>query len=308
MSSIETQGVVTKRHRAATDSQFGRLLRVDKFFWFVFAMNNYCNLHCEHCGSFDNIPIRPDSPYPHRREKWDLEPDTVQLFCERFDGIGYNDYHRLTGGEPTVMPVDEFAKIIEIFRSNNRPTWMITNGYNLMGIDKEVLNKISVISLDDHGINYAHLLRCVRFLKGFYDGKITRVPVRHHYDFYYAMKHPDNIGPCVDFMKVPSLVKGVIYPCCAFANIEKHDKNTKITEALIESGWTLCNENIVYTMKHWRDTIPDYVHDQCRNNCWRPNFRLGEKVEITLKPNDVVSKQPMSLSDKICFRLFRRVW
>ena len=112
---------------------------------FIFALSNYCNLHCEKCSGTFNFPIDPDSPHVHRRTKWDMPVSDVELFCELFKGYGETDRHRLTGGEPTALPMEHLEEIIEVFSSYNRLISIITNGYNLMGISRDTINKIGII-------------------------------------------------------------------------------------------------------------------------------------------------------------------
>ena len=69
------------------------------------------------------------------------------------------------------------------------------------------------------------------------------------------------------------------------------NNNTEIKDELFKAGWTIHNPKLVNTLRNWRETIPDYVIDQCENNCWRPHLDVGQgTTRITLKKNDVIKK------------------
>lgn len=276
--------------------RFEELLGVEKYSWFIFRCTNRCNLSCELCQTLDNQPIGSDSPYRNRRAPWEVSVEDLEKFCEVFEGIGDNgdNLHRITGGEPTTLPTDKLEEIIDVFHSHNRSLSLITNGYNIMGLDKAYINKIDLLVLDNHGINQSHINDCARFLKGFYKGKLKRVKVLYHYDCTKAKNDPRNIGKCsggCSIPKAPALFEKVIYPCPAFEFIEELDGHTKITDSLKEAGWTLDNPEILETMRNWRNSIPQYALDQCMYNCWYPNIGLGGKHRITLKPNDIIKKR-----------------
>jgi hypothetical protein len=185
-------------------------------------------------------------------------------------------------------------EIIDVLASYHRSISLITNGYNLFGLPKAYLNKISYLVLDDHGPNKAHIVDCKNYLKPFYKGEVKRVGRYYHRNCMEAKRHPKNVGICTASCRVPqalSLLRDTIYPCPAMEFIEMMDKHTKITDSLKEAGWTLRNPDIHTVLRNWRDTIPFYVWDQCRNNCWYPHIEYGREARITLKPNDVIKKR-----------------
>lgn len=273
--------------------KFEELLKIKKFYWVIFRTTNICNLHCEACNTLDNLPIASNSPYTERRKKWRISLDDVRLFCKVFDGIGddYENYHRLTGGEFTTLPISYMRKIIDIFYQNQRKMSLITNGYNLLSLGRRYLRKIDHFVLDDHGINHKHIKKCQRYLESWHDGKIKYVKRTYHWNCIQAKNHPYNIGQCLGechIPQAPALLRGIIYPCPALKYIEMMDKNTKTTEALIQAGWTLNNPDVIDVMRNWRNSIPKYVWNQCLYNCWHPLIRAGTRHKITLKPHDVI--------------------
>lgn len=268
---------------------FAELFGVDYFMRFLINVNNYCNLHCEHCSSLCDKSMLPESPYPFRREIYDMPLEEITDFCNAFKNIGKRDLHRITGGEPTAMPTKHLEDIIDEFYRNKRRTWLLTNGFNLMDLSEESINKLDKITLDDHGINHEHLEDCLNFLRGFYKGDVHWIDFSIHYNLEEARANLDNMGcDCNLIMRTPVLYKRVIYPCCNTHYLESWDKNTRITESLKEAGWTLDNPNVLDALREWRTTLPKYVIKQCLNRCWQPNINLGTPVRITLKSNDVI--------------------
>jgi len=277
---------------------FTELFRVKPdFTCFIFPVVNYCNLHCEWCSTLSHIPIRKDSPYPTRRSKWEASTKKIRLFCECFKSHGEDDIHRLTGAEPTCMPVKKLEAIIDVFKSYDRRLWMITNGYNLMGLSREYINKFSGLTLDDHGINHDHINACRKYLDRFYKGYVEVIVEEKHWNLVEAMRHPSNKGKhCQAMMRTPAVVDSIIYPCGNLFNIGQINRDIRIREELLKAGWTLENPKIIQKLRNWKQTIPRYVLDQCLNSSWRPNWKVGESVNITLKPNDVISKPTGSSS------------
>ena len=268
---------------------FKELFKTRPFLYFIFPLTNQCNLHCEWCSTLNHIPISPTSPHPYRRQPWEASIKDIELFCKRFKGYGESNVHRLTGSEATMVSIGKLKAVIDTFERYNRKTTMITNGYNLLGIGEEHINKLQEITLDDHGINHKHIERCAKYLHGFYMGNVKVLRHSVHWNLEDAMKHPSNKGrDCRSMMKTPMLVKDIIYPCCNMFPIEQIRKDPRITKELVDANWTLGNASIVETLRNWRETLPPYIISQCLNNCWRPNMKVGRYKKITLKPHDVI--------------------
>jgi len=253
-------------------------------------LNNYCNLHCEHCCTICHIPIHPDSEIMDRRDKWDESPDTFELFCERFKGIGEDDQHRLSGGELTAMNLSVVEEIIEILYNYGRKTYVLTNGYELMGMSVSSLNKIHTIVLDDHGINHELIESIMKYLKKTYKGKYEAIEVYKHWDWNCARQRTENImkEPCNAMMRSPSVYRGVIYPCCMSQHTDLMRGDGAANAILKEAGWTFDNPDIVETLRNWRTTLPPYILDKCLTDCPRPYDGICGGSEITLKQNDVI--------------------
>ena len=254
--------------------------------------NNYCNLHCEWCSFLGHVPFSKDSEVISHREKWDMPASEARLFCERFEGHYVNSVHKLLGGETTAMPPEKLYAIIDVFREHGRTLKLLSNGFNILGLDKDYLNKLDFIELNDHGINHDHLVECFRYLKTFYKGKLFRRRQDAHYDLGYAREHCKPGFPCNSFMNPPVLCRGVMYPCCTHPGVELWNNNWEMSDSLKKAGWGLDNPNVANALKNWKNTTPKYVVDQCSYNCWVPR-RLSVRVSlkpITLKPNDVIKK------------------
>lgn len=255
-----------------------------------FKINNYCNLHCEHCATLCHMPINPQSEYVDRRDKWEMSIKTIELFCERFKGIGEHDPHRFSGGEMTAMRLDKLEEMIEIFHNHGRTVWILTNGYNLMGLSLECLNRIGSIVLDDHGINHELIMRCHKYLKKVYKGSFTVLDIRYHWNWDNARQHSRNIlqKPCGAMMRSPSVYRGVIYPCCMSMHTDGMRGDGEANRILREAGWTFYNPDIVETLGNWRTTLPKYVLEKCLTDCPRPHNGICGGKHITLKQNDVI--------------------
>jgi len=262
---------------------------------FIYHVNNYCNLHCELCSDFSNIPINPDSPLIERRVKWEVPVEEVELFCKRFKGVGMDKPIHLTGGEPTAIPEDRFNEVMEVFHKHNRKVILLTNCYNIFGVSKHALNQTFMVKLDDHGINNSHILDSVKYLKTFYKGKIRHIKTLHHYDLAKTRQLEINKGGHCNRntlrTKIEVLIKqAVVYPCCAMASFDLYNNDKRMEEELTKAGWHLDNQNVIETIKNWKTTLPAYVLTQCRDACWWPHKQVLGKVKITLKPNDVIRK------------------
>jgi len=260
------------------------------------VVNNYCNLHCEMCSAMSHIRLDADSPWIHRRKKWEVSLEEIELFCERLKGFSEKSFHRLLGGEPTALSVQKLYDIIDIFASYNREVHFLTNGFNIMGMDKEYLDKVGLIEFDDHGINKRHIDRCVKYLKRIdYQGEHIIRTQRTHYDLTEARELESNRRikrkeGCPALMNPPTFSERVIYPCCNGANLEYYNNDTRMREELIARGWTIDNPNLIDVLRNWENHLPDYFKDQCLNHCWQPNVRRGTRARITKKPYDVIKK------------------
>lgn len=254
--------------------------------------NNYCNIHCEWCSFLCDHPIRSDSEWLSRRERWEITAEEVELFCTRFEGYYVDSTHKLLGGETTAIPPKKLYAIIDGFQRYDRKLKLVTNGFNIHGLDKAYLNKIGKIELNDHGVNRTHIKDCYNYLKGFYRGDIRRRSQLVHYDLDYARLKTTSGGEmCDSIMNPPTLYQGVVYPCCVLPAVELWNNNWKMREALTDAGWSLQNPSVCEVMVNWETTLPDYVKDQCRNYCWKPrNPAIGHKKTITLKQNDMIRK------------------
>ena len=240
-----------------------------------------------------HIPIHPDSEHMDRRDKWDVSTETIELLCERFKGIGEGEPHRLAGGEITAMPLDTLEEIVEILYNHDRPVWLLTNGYDLMGLSQRCLDMITDINLDNHGINHEHVLQCHKYLKNKFNRHHGTVNALIHEDWDCARKRVENITlePCGAMMRSPTTYREAIYPCCLSQHTDVMRKDMKSNEILKSAGWTFRNPDIVEVLRNWRTTLPEYVYHKCLNDCPRPYGDICGTSKITLKPHDVILRK-----------------
>ena len=255
--------------------------------------NNYCNLHCEWCSFLCHEPFSKDSKIISHRETWNMPVSEAELFCERFKGHYENSEHKLLGGETTAMPLDNLYGIIDVFVQHNRKLKILSNGFNIMGIDEDYLNKFHAIELNDHGINHDHVVDCLKYLKKVFKGKLLRRAQTKHYNLGYALEHCFPGKPCNSIMNPPVLCQGVMYPCCIHPGLELWDNTWNLRDSLKETGWGLDNPNVAQVLANWKNSMPAYAIDRCTNHCWvsRRTKKIGPLKPITLKKNDVIKKE-----------------
>jgi len=243
-----------------------------------------------------HLPFNINSEYEDRRGKYEISLHEIETFCEKFKGVGDSGkgLHRLTGGEFTALPIEKIENIIETLHQYNRKVWIMSNGYNIMEINPEILKDVSKITLDNHGINAEALKKCREYLQKIKKGKFFPhiKSTKRHYNLEADRETAIEDKGCHRWMRAPTYFKGVFYPCCSLPCLDMFDKSTLIKDSMIDAGWTLDNSDIVETMKEWKTTIPSYVIDQCLNSCWepQPDKKKRNRYLITLKPNDVIMK------------------
>lgn len=267
-----------------------KLFRVKWFYCFIIYVTNKCNLHCENCAAFSNLPITPDSPYEMMRESYEIPVSEVEELCLRLKGYGEKEYVKLTGGEPTVVKRERFEEIIDVLHFYNRRIWLITNGYGVLDTSESTLRKIDKYTVDDHGINHSHVIQVIKKLKKIGGRTIKLLSNTTHRDCLIASRDKKDGKDCGVFMTTPMLYKRTVYPCCGTAFIESILDTRDATTGLKEIGWTLDNPNLVEDMAKWRKTLPPVIYDMCYNHCWRPHFKHYPPIPITLKPNDVIHR------------------
>lgn len=269
--------------------RFEELFGVNDFRCFAIMTNNYCNLHCEHCTNLCDIPLRKDNENIYRRTPWEISLHDLEVFCQRFEGIGEENWHRLTGGEFTMLHPGKAEDIIETLASYGRRMDTRTNGFGLLDIGETQLKKLDRIILSDHGINHQQIASCKAWLKSFFKGEIIQELVDHHWDVRAARGHRENQGrQCRFWLTTPLFhsYSGVIHPCCNTNCLMYMNNDTEMDDQLLLAGWTIFAEDLIPRLMNWKMTIPPYVLDQCENHCWYPHIDLGKRTKITRKKND----------------------
>ena len=269
----------------------------------LFRITNYCNLRCEFCSVMANEPIRKASPFVHRRERRQISSEHVELFCKRFEGIDEGCLHHFGSAEPTMVSPEKMGELVEILYSYNRTNIRLsTNGYGLLSYSPDLLKKFNHICITSHNINLKHRDECGKYLKSFYEGTLWLSAQVIHYDLETARKRKKNGPHCSCFMTTPSFGcedEPVIHPCHNSRNIMQFNNDTKMSDELARAGLTLTNPDVVETLANWRTTMPQYMKDQCANNCWFPwaepdsensYIKRKEAVDISIDKNVTVAR------------------
>jgi len=271
VKDILNTNIVDKNKMSAGNNNMKDILNIEEFRHFAFPLTNNCNLSCDCCSVHADIPIDKDSIYPERRELYRMKPSEIEKIIDKLDGMGRNDWHRLTGGEPTLY-LDDCLEAIEILSNDNRKICLATNGIHLLDITPTILNKIGWIELDYHHTNQDVISKCKRYLKNKYDNYLRVIQYGRHYDLHYARFHPSNNIYCGYVMRVIKFRDNLIYPCGHFECLTAFRHDTNIQDLLIEHDWTLDNPDLPFLLKHWRETIPLDIFKYCMS-CWRPNYK-----------------------------------
>ena len=250
------------------------VLNIPEFRHFAFPLTNMCNLSCDCCSVHADLPIDKDSIYPERRKLYRMSPSDVQTFVEKLGDLGKSDYHRLTGGEPTLF-IDDCVEIIEYLHSEGRRICLATNGLNLCKIPPHVLKWIDWVELDHHNTNEDTIKECKVYLKQHYpkQNRLRIIKYGTHFDLHYARFHYKNQHYCGHVMRVVKYRDGVIYPCGHFECLTTFRHDTDIQDLLIKHGWTIDNPDIPFMLEHWRETLPLDIFKYCMS-CWRPKWKL----------------------------------
>lgn len=246
-------------------------LNIKEFRHFAFPLTNSCNLNCDCCSVHADVPIDKNSIYPERQKLYRMKPPEVKKIIKSLDGIGRNNWHRLTGGEPTLF-IDDCIDAINLLSNDNRKICLATNGLHLLDLPVDVLNKIGWIELDYHHTNKDVIDKCKSFLIKNYNHYLRVIKYGRHYDLHFARFHPMNKFYCGYVMRVVKFRDNIIYPCGHFECLTTFRHDTDIQDLLTRYGWTLDNPSVPFLLEHWRETLPLDIFKYCMS-CWRPNYK-----------------------------------
>lgn len=245
-------------------------LNIEQFNHFAFPLTNSCNLQCDCCSVHANLSIDKNSVYPERQTLYRMKIDEVERIINKLDGMGMEDWHRLTGGEPTLFIDDCVDAINLLYSAGRKNICLATNGLHLMDIPIRTLNKIQWIELDNHGVNDDLVQKIQRHLKKHYKNFTRVIEYKKHYDLHYARFHPKNRWYCGHVIRVIKFRDNIIYPCGHFECLTTFRHDTHIQDLLKEYSWTLSNPDLPFLLRNWRETIPLDIFKYCIS-CWRPN-------------------------------------
>ena len=271
--------IVEGKKRRECDVMMKDFLNIKEFRHFAFPLTNNCNLRCDCCSVHADESIDKNSMYPERRELYRMKPPEIEKIITKLNGIGRSDYHRLTGGEPTLY-LEDCISAIELLSNDDRKICLATNGLHLLDIPPKILNKIGWIELDYHHTNKVVIEKCKKYLAKNYDNYLRVIKYGKHFDLHYARFHPDNKVYCGYVMRVIKFRDNVIFPCGHYECLTTFRHDTDIQDLLKKHGWTLDNPNVPFLLEHWREAIPLDIFKYCMS-CWRPTYkmRVFDKME-----------------------------
>jgi organic radical activating enzyme len=245
-------------------------LNIESFNHFAFPLTNACDLKCDCCSVHANLPISKESVYPERRTLYRMKVEEIETIVSTLGDVGKHDWHRLTGGEPTLYIDDCIDAIDYLYSVGRKNICLATNGFRLMEIPKRTLNKIQWIELDNHGVNDELIQQDKKYLDVNYENYLRVIKYNKHYDLHYARFHERNQYYCGHIIRVIKFRDGVIYPCGHYECLTTFRHDTEIQDLLTRYNWTYDNPDVSFLLKNWRETIPMDVFKYCLS-CWRPN-------------------------------------
>lgn len=262
---------------------------------FRIIVTNACNLHCTFCDVGCDQPIKKSSSHIFRQTAFNMDEKSAEDFCQSFIGIGETNLHVIQGGEATMLPIKRLSKIIDIFSDYGRKIGLKTTGYNLNQLPVDSLNKLSHITLTDHGTNEVAINVSKKYLELHYKGKWGIDVVTEHRNTQEIMKH--NLGTinqglsCEQIMSTMTFISPVLYPCCNSWAIMHNLNEDKLRQALILAGWTIDNPNLLQTIRNWRQTLPSmFLKSICAKSCYKTYSNNVESVKIQPHPKDKIIK------------------
>lgn len=91
-----------------------------------------CNLDCEYC-----YYLHKEDLYPQTKS-WRMEPETLETYIEQYISAQPEDSEEVTfawqGGEPTLLGLDFFKRIVELEKKFARPGQKIANALQTNGV------------------------------------------------------------------------------------------------------------------------------------------------------------------------------
>lgn len=257
-----------------TEQMMKDFLNIQEFNHFAFPLTNSCNLSCDCCSVHADLPIDKNSIYPERRKLYRMKLPELKKYVEALDGVGTVDWHRLTGGEPTLYLDDCIDAINYLYDSGRKKICLATNGLHLMDLPIDVLNKVQWMELDYHAVNSELIHRCKKHLKQHYTHRLHLIKYGKHYDLHFARFHELNSWYCGHAMRVVKFRDGIIFPCGHFECLTTFRHDTNIQDLLTAYGWHIDKvKDLPFLLQHWRETIPLDIFKYCLS-CWRPNQDL----------------------------------
>ena len=243
-------------------------LNITHFNHYAFPLTNNCNLSCDCCSVHADLPIDKQSVYPERRSLYRMKVAEIEKIVSRLDGMGQDDWHRLTGGEPTLYTEDCVDAIDYLYSVGRKNICLATNGMHLMDLPVKTLNKVRWLELDQHGTNAELISKVQKYLREHYENYLRVIKYDMHYDLHFARFHPRNRWYCGHVMRVVKFRDNIIYPCGHFECLTSFRHDTDIQDLLMDHGWTLDHNDVPFLLRNWRETIPLDIFKYCLS-CWR---------------------------------------
>jgi len=260
-------------------------------------VTNICNLHCDYCDNGCHIPFSKDSSKLFRRIPFLVQPEEIEKFCHVLAGVGEQNIHLLQGGEITMLPMNMIVRFIKIFHAFGRRVGLRTNGYHVVGIPIDILNRLECIYLNSHGTNQEAIHRCQDYLTQHYVGKVIIEQNFYHRNLDSLVNHGKGTIEqgikCDHLLATLTSIPPVIYPCCNSWALMNALNSCRMRDVFIEAGWTLNNPRLKDTLNHWHQTLPRLFFEAfCADSCYlnAPHKKIP-LYRIQLHPKDRVMKR-----------------
>jgi len=234
----------------------------------VIITNNYCNLQCPRCitGCHDTVNHEWT-----RNGVWEVELSDIKTLLDKIGS--HIPKIRLHGGETTCMTMGKLKQIIDLITSYNIPVGILTNGYNLMGLGVEYLEKLNHIVINGHGINEALLDEIEPQLRALTNPRVIRIKRYDYFDVKECVDTLPKTAKCPLLNKIVGFYKGVLYPCCG-----PYYNEEDVGDFM--GDWCVDSDDFVDVVQSL-DNLPRYFWDLCHNRCaWRTEVTNRPVIDI----------------------------
>jgi len=215
------------------------------------------------------------------RKKWEYSQTNVKLLFEKLGHL--IPAIRLHGGETTCLDMDKLRTTIDLCEEFSIPISILTNGYDILGVGEEHLEKFQYIVLNGHGANEEWLDYVQKTLKRSVGTKVYRLKRYDYWDMDWVADNSPKTGRVCDspigdfgweYGKIGAFYHDCLYPCCGLFYT-----NPDIGDAMRGAGWHVRNPNVEEDTRDLDDLPPEFF-DACFNHC---AFNALERPTIDIR-------------------------